>query len=165
MCRRTPSRPTHYDLHVVSGRPRSSLSSHLCAANRRSSRRIFRRQNLRSDRRKFAWKRSRRFVWKCQVDAGHRLCFCQSFVDVEWQSPSCLHRHRGCVTRSPPRWATLQLAAIFGVPAVLPVRTKRAARCRYSSDSAVFEIVVVNVRPPDVFRSNNTHRLPHAYFA
>lgn len=49
------------------------------------------------------------------VNAGHRLCFYQSFVDVEWQSPSHLQLGRGRVTRSSPRSAiTLQLASIFG---------------------------------------------------
>jgi len=37
----------------------------------------------RSDRRKSAWKRSRRMVWKCLVNAARRICFCQTFLDVE----------------------------------------------------------------------------------
>ncbi|XP_060874762.1 uncharacterized protein LOC132948350 [Metopolophium dirhodum] len=38
----------------------------------------------RSDRRRSSlWKRSKRFMWKSMVNAGRRICFCQSFVDLE----------------------------------------------------------------------------------
>ncbi|CAI6365366.1 unnamed protein product [Macrosiphum euphorbiae] len=34
-------------------------------------------------RRKSAWKRSRQFVVRCLVNAARRICFCESFVDIE----------------------------------------------------------------------------------
>ncbi|CAI6369541.1 unnamed protein product [Macrosiphum euphorbiae] len=37
----------------------------------------------RSERRKSAFTRSRRFIWKGLVNAARRLCFCSSFVDIE----------------------------------------------------------------------------------
>jgi len=37
----------------------------------------------RSDRRRSLWKRSKRFVWKSIVNTARRICFCQSFVDLE----------------------------------------------------------------------------------
>ncbi|XP_016663035.1 uncharacterized protein LOC107884759 [Acyrthosiphon pisum] len=38
---------------------------------------------VRSDRRRSLWKRSKRFMWKSMVNAGRRICFCQTFVDLE----------------------------------------------------------------------------------
>ncbi|CAI6364095.1 unnamed protein product [Macrosiphum euphorbiae] len=40
-------------------------------------------QPAQSERRKSAWKRSRRFIWKGLVNAARRICFCRSFVDME----------------------------------------------------------------------------------
>ncbi|CAI6367897.1 unnamed protein product [Macrosiphum euphorbiae] len=37
----------------------------------------------RSERRKSAFTRSRRFIWKGLVNAARRLCFCRTFVDME----------------------------------------------------------------------------------
>ncbi|CAI6362742.1 unnamed protein product [Macrosiphum euphorbiae] len=37
----------------------------------------------RRDRRRSLWKRSTRFMWKSMVNAARRICFCQSFVDLE----------------------------------------------------------------------------------
>ena len=34
-------------------------------------------------RRRSAWKRSKRFVWKSLVNVARRVCFCQAFVDLE----------------------------------------------------------------------------------
>ncbi|CAI6369098.1 unnamed protein product [Macrosiphum euphorbiae] len=34
-------------------------------------------------RRRSAWKRSKRFVGRCLVNAARRICFCASFVDIE----------------------------------------------------------------------------------
>ncbi|CAI6351460.1 unnamed protein product [Macrosiphum euphorbiae] len=34
-------------------------------------------------RRKSAWKRSRQFVVRCLVNAARRICFCESYVDIE----------------------------------------------------------------------------------
>lgn len=42
----------------------------------------------RFDRRRSLWKRSKRFIWKSMVNAARRICFCQSFVDLEWHSRS-----------------------------------------------------------------------------
>ncbi|XP_060881492.1 uncharacterized protein LOC132952977 [Metopolophium dirhodum] len=35
------------------------------------------------DRRRSAWKRTKRFVWKSLVNMARRVCFCQTFADVE----------------------------------------------------------------------------------
>ncbi|CAI6348852.1 unnamed protein product [Macrosiphum euphorbiae] len=37
----------------------------------------------RSGRRRSLWKRSKRFMWKSMVNFARRICFCQSFVDLE----------------------------------------------------------------------------------
>jgi len=42
----------------------------------------------RSDRRRSLWKRSKRFMWKSMVNTASRVCFCQSFVDLEWYPQS-----------------------------------------------------------------------------
>ncbi|KAF5177831.1 hypothetical protein FRX31_032582 [Thalictrum thalictroides] len=37
----------------------------------------------RPDRRRSVWKRSKRVIWRSMVNIARRLCFCQTFVDME----------------------------------------------------------------------------------
>jgi len=44
---------------------------------------ILQNSAARPDRRRSVWKRSKRFMWKSMVNVARRICFCQSFLDLE----------------------------------------------------------------------------------